>query len=187
MQDVLSQAEMIYEDGTDRPSKIIGPPRESPFGLDTWLKHYSRRGPGIVTATVLFRPVHEPLPGWYRELQSGGDIALYLWLLTHGGNMGPISTTGPMTVYRKHLGGVTQRIVSQNTTEQIAAYENLIADAARFSTILTSQQRNFLRPHLYRYNLMLTQDYLQLGNRKQARSKLHHAVFYSHLIVFCDT
>ncbi len=86
--------------------------------------------------------------------------------------MGPISTTGPMTVYRKHLGGVTQRIVSQNTTEQIAAYENLIADAARFSTILTSQQRNFLRPHLYRYNLMLTQDYLQLGNRKQARSKL---------------
>lgn len=96
-------AEIIYQDGSNRPSELINTPDQKPWvgtadflvEKETWF---------MATAAVMMRrKFAHPLPEWFLQSKSG-DIPLYV-ILAEQGPIGYLPEV--MSVYRKNKGGIS--------------------------------------------------------------------------------
>lgn len=140
-------AEIIYEDGSERPSQLVNSPNQALWTntvdffkeKETWF---------MATASVMMRRKYvNPLPSWFKDCKSG-DIPMYV-ILAERGSIGYIPEI--MSVYRKHLGG-------QSYTDSIKSKEFLLNRIFMYSVLneYTNKKYNeFVNPILADYHEML--------------------------------
>lgn len=102
---------IIYEGNTELSTSVIAPPLGHIVNFENWLRYRSRFHTYIATATIFFRSINNKLPEWFFQLRAAGDWPLIAWLLLHGGTVGYLSGATPMSVYRKHTGGVLMQLL----------------------------------------------------------------------------
>ncbi len=139
-------AEMIFEDGTKRPSQLINPPNQK-----TWIQTsdflIEKETWFMATAAVMMRRefVH-PLPAWFAHSKSG-DIPMYV-ILAEQGPIGYLPDV--MSVYRKNSGGIsmTDHIHSD------AFIQNRIFMYSKINEFTHYKYNHLLKPILQAYYLM---------------------------------
>ncbi len=139
-------AQMIFEDGSNRPSILINPPNQKPWietadflvEKETWF---------MATAAVMMRRkfVH-PLPEWFLHSKSG-DIPMYV-ILAEKGPIGYLPEV--MSIYRKNEGGIsmTDHVHSE------AFIQNRIFMYAQINAHTNYKYQHLIKPILQAYYLM---------------------------------
>lgn len=166
-------AEVVYEDQPERSAKVIQPPPNQPMNLESWLRYLY-----IPTASVVCRVVDEPLPGWYHELRNAGDWPFFLWLLSHGGEIGYIDEQPPMSVYRKHANSLTSVLSTRGSPERQKRLLDGLGDAHLVRDRLGGQCQRGLRFRIFYLHLALVDDYLAASNVAKARHHFVRALYY---------
>ena len=139
-------AEMVFEDGTNRPTILINPIDQKPWiqsqdflvEKETWF---------MATAAVMMRrKFAHPLPEWFLHSKSG-DIPLYV-ILAEQGPIGYLPEV--MSVYRKNEGGIsmTDHIHSD------AFISNRIFMYSNINIHTNNKYDDWVRPILQAYYLM---------------------------------
>ena len=104
-------AEILFEDGSNKPNQIINTPDQANW---TYTKDFFKEKETwfMATASVMMRRKFvNPLPNWFVDCKSG-DIPMYV-ILSENGPIGYLEET--MSIYRKNLGGqsFTDSIISK--------------------------------------------------------------------------
>jgi glycosyltransferase involved in cell wall biosynthesis len=139
-------AEIIFEDGSNRPPELINPANQKPWIVsadflvekETWF---------MATAAVMMRrKFAHPLPEWFLHSKSG-DIPLYV-ILAEQGPIGYLPEV--MSVYRKNEGGIsmTDHIYSD------AFIKNRIFMYAQINAHTHFKYQHLIKPILQAYYLM---------------------------------
>jgi len=104
-------AEILFEDGSNKPNQIINTPNQAKW---TYTKDFFKEKETwfMATASVMMRRKFvNPLPNWFVDCKSG-DIPMYV-ILSENGPIGYLAET--MSIYRKNLGG--QSFTDRNTSK----------------------------------------------------------------------
>jgi glycosyltransferase involved in cell wall biosynthesis len=139
-------AEIIFEDGTNRPSVLINPSDQKPWiqtadfliEKETWF---------MATASVMMRRKYvHPLPEWFLQCKSG-DIPMYV-ILSEKGPIGYIPEV--MSVYRKNTGGISMT----DHVHSDAFIQNRIFMYSQINAYTQYKYQHLLKPILQAYYLM---------------------------------
>lgn len=170
--------EVIFEDEPERPHLVRIPPSNlsSSISFESWLRYRARFATFMATSSVLYRSLADPLPQWYSDLRRAGDWPLFAWLLFNGGKIGFLEDPKPMSVYRKHSGGVSH--VTPNSPETIRSLLDDLHDHITISQHLGSQIQSWLRPRFFNIHKALVNNYLALKKFEEARYHLINSFSY---------
>ena len=149
-------AEMVFEDGTDRPTQLINSPNQKNWVAttdflvekETWF---------MATAAVMMRRIFvHPLPEWFVHSKSG-DIPMYV-ILAEQGPIGYLPEV--MSVYRKNEGGIsmTDHIHSEDFIK------NRIFMYSKINEYTHKKYDHLVRPILQDYYLMRRECLENKGN-----------------------
>lgn len=139
-------AQMIFEDGSNRPPHLINAPDQKKWvhtadflkEKETWF---------MATASVMMRRKYvNPLPEWFKNSKSG-DIPMYI-ILAEKGPIGYLPEV--MSVYRKNEGGIS-------LTDHILSEEFISNRIFMYSKINEHTHKKYdhlVRPILQEYYLM---------------------------------
>lgn len=140
-------AEILFEDGSNRPNQIINTPNQAKW---TYTKDFfkARETWFMATASVMMRRKFvNPLPNWFVDCKSG-DIPMYV-ILSENGPIGYLAET--MSIYRKNLGG--QSFTDSNTSK--AFLINRIYMYSMLNQYTKYQYARLIHPILAEYHELL--------------------------------
>jgi len=163
-------AQVSYE-GEPNKIVIIKPSHEYMVTFENWLEQRGKRFNYIATATIVFRAVRLPLPDWYRQLQFAGDWPLILWLSHHGGTLAFLERSIPMSIYRRHNGGVSHHL----TTKIFIRYYN---DHTLVLDYINKNLHRHVYRRLYHICILIIRRCLDNNDRTLAYNYLKMALRY---------
>lgn len=152
--------EVIWEDRPGLSARVIQPLPNVPNRVDGF--------ESMQFGTFLYRR-SSALPPWFRDLRASGEWPLITWVLMQGGKVCSVAGE-PMSVYRKHGGGVS------TMPPHVQRGLNKLHDYHVVTAQLTPHQRKhiFYSP-LFGIHLYLCRAYLSEGDLRKAR---HHLLRY---------
>lgn len=168
--------EVVFQDEPDRPSKLELPPNPEAVNFVTWLSHLTHRPVFMHTNSIVIRAIDKSLPSWFMELQFAADWPLVVWTMLHGGEMAFIEADKPMSVYRKHTGGVTHNYLTRGSEKRVGLLLKNLNDHLMVGQLLDPYLRQCLRPGVFLLNVELIREYLNLGARDAARRHFFQAL-----------
>jgi glycosyltransferase involved in cell wall biosynthesis len=166
-------AKVVYEDEPGQPCKIVKPPSNQPVTIGNWLKNLY-----IQTASVVYRVPQHQLPHWYFDLLVSGDWALFLWLVTVGGEIRFIDAPEPMSVYRIHSRGVTHASRQVGTDGYRQRRLAALHDTELVRQNIGMEYKRLIDSQLYLLHFSLARAYLLEGDRDGLRHHLAKSVYY---------
>lgn len=140
-------AEILFEDGSNKPNQIINTPNQAKW---TYTKDFFKEKETwfMATASVMMRRKFvNPLPNWFVDCKSG-DIPMYVILSEHG-PIGYLAET--MSIYRKNLGG--QSFTDSNTSK--AFLQNRIFMYSMINQYTKYQYNHLINSILAEYHELL--------------------------------
>ena len=167
-------AKIVFEDESRDHNSLKKPPSGMKISLQTWMRYTY-----IATGSVIFRKPDEALPEWYSRLHFSGDYPLFVWLLlTIGGKLVYIDEPEPMSVYRRHAGGVTHGDMLVGSRIQRMRLMGHLQDLQLVRRNLPFSQRKHLRIRVLQRHLQLTKSYLLAAQQQEARHHLLRSIWY---------
>lgn len=155
--------EVIWEDRPDLPAQVIQPLPNVPISFSS-----------MQFGTFLYRRSNL-LPTWFHDLRASGEWPLITWVLMQGGKIGFVAGE-PMSVYRKHPGGVsTMRPNVQRGLNKLHDYHVVTAQ------LTPNQRKHIFYSPLFGIHLYLCRAYLSEGNLHKARHHLLRYLYYGRL------
>ena len=159
-------AEILFEDGSNKPNQIINTPDQANW---TYTKDFFKEKETwfMATASVMMRRKFvNPLPNWFVDCKSG-DIPMYV-ILSENGPIGYLEET--MSIYRKNLGG-------QSFTDSITSKAFLLNRIFMYSMLnqyTKYQYVNLIHPILAEYHELLIDC---IEHKRSIFKKIYHFYF----------
>ena len=159
-------AEILFEDGSNKPNQIINSPKQAKWAYtkdffekrETWF---------MATASVMMRRKFvNPLPTWFVDCKSG-DIPMYV-ILSENGPIGYLEET--MSIYRKNLGGLS--FTDSNISK--AFLKNRIFMYSMLNQFTKYQYVHLIYPILAEYHELLIHC---IEHKRSILKKLYHFYF----------
>lgn len=170
---------VVFEGENSRRSYTIAPPPFHVVSFENWMLHRSQQRSYIATASLFFRCPYEQIPAWFYHLKAAGDWPLVVWIMCRGGTLDFINSAKPMSAYRKHPGGVTQKNSVKGSKIRLRRLEEDLQDHFHVIRQLDRRQKKWLCFRIQQLHMAIATEHIANGSFLRVVSHIFRALQFA--------